>query len=146
MCVDWIRLAQSRVQRRVLVNTVMNCRVSEKAGYFLTSSTTISFVRRTLLRYILTKMQRLFYQKMAQSQENRLRSKCLVWVTKKPHETSTFPEKFHLLRTHSDSLIACGCVFQQKWASSPWGSATLQPSRGSSNCIINTHFNEHAEV
>jgi len=35
--VDWIRLAQVRDHLRVVVNTVMNFRVSLKAGNFLTS-------------------------------------------------------------------------------------------------------------
>jgi hypothetical protein len=35
--VDWIRLAEDRDQLRVVVNTVMNLRVSYKAGNFLTS-------------------------------------------------------------------------------------------------------------
>jgi hypothetical protein len=35
--VDWIHPAQSRGRWRALVNTVMNCRASYKAGDFLTS-------------------------------------------------------------------------------------------------------------
>jgi hypothetical protein len=34
---NWIQLAQDRVQWRALVNTVMNLRFHKKAGYFLTS-------------------------------------------------------------------------------------------------------------
>jgi hypothetical protein len=34
---DWINLAQDRDQWRTLVNTVMNLRVSENAGKFLSS-------------------------------------------------------------------------------------------------------------
>jgi hypothetical protein len=35
--VDWIHLAQDRDQRRAVVNTIINLRVSYKAGSFLTS-------------------------------------------------------------------------------------------------------------
>jgi hypothetical protein len=35
--VNWIHLAQDRVQWRALVNTAMNLRVSSRAGNFLTS-------------------------------------------------------------------------------------------------------------
>jgi hypothetical protein len=38
---------EERVQRRVLMNTVMNLRVPYKAGNFLTSCATISFSRKT---------------------------------------------------------------------------------------------------
>jgi hypothetical protein len=48
--VVWIHLAQYRDQWRALVNTIMNLRVTLKAGNFLTNCVTISFSRRTLLR------------------------------------------------------------------------------------------------
>jgi hypothetical protein len=35
--VDWIHVAQGRARYRALVNTVMNVRVPQKAGSFLTS-------------------------------------------------------------------------------------------------------------
>jgi hypothetical protein len=34
-CVEWIELAQDRIQRRVLVNMAMNVRVPQKAGNFV---------------------------------------------------------------------------------------------------------------
>jgi hypothetical protein len=34
---DWIELAQNRVRQQALVNVVMNLRVPQNAGYFLTS-------------------------------------------------------------------------------------------------------------
>jgi hypothetical protein len=37
-CLDWMHLAQDRDQWRSLVNTVMNLRVPQKAGNFLTIS------------------------------------------------------------------------------------------------------------
>jgi len=46
--VDWIHLTQNRDHWRVLVNTIVNFRVSHKARN-LTSWVTISFSRRTPL-------------------------------------------------------------------------------------------------
>jgi hypothetical protein len=47
--VDWMHWAQDRNQWWPLVNTVMNLRVPEKAGNFLTCRMTISFLKRNLL-------------------------------------------------------------------------------------------------
>jgi hypothetical protein len=46
---DWIDLAQDRVQWKVLVNTVMNLRVPLNAGKFLSSCTIGGFSRRAQL-------------------------------------------------------------------------------------------------
>jgi hypothetical protein len=46
---DWIDLAQNRDQWRTLVNTVMNLRVPQNAGKFLSSCTIDSFSRRAQL-------------------------------------------------------------------------------------------------
>jgi hypothetical protein len=46
--VDWMHLSQDRDSLRVLVVTVMNLRVPEKAGNFMTTSVTLSFSRRSL--------------------------------------------------------------------------------------------------
>jgi len=48
--VDRIHMAQDRAHRQVTTNTVMNLRAPLKAQNFLTSLTTGSFLRRTLLR------------------------------------------------------------------------------------------------
>ena len=46
----WIDLAQDKARWRTLVNAVMNLRVPKNAGNFLTSSGTVTFSGRTLLR------------------------------------------------------------------------------------------------
>jgi hypothetical protein len=47
--VDWIDLAHDRYQWRALVNTVMNLRVPQNAGNFLSDCTIGSFSRRAHL-------------------------------------------------------------------------------------------------
>jgi hypothetical protein len=47
---DWIDLAQDRVQWRTLVNTVMNLRVPQNVGKFLSSCATGCFSRRAQFR------------------------------------------------------------------------------------------------
>jgi hypothetical protein len=47
--VYWIHLVLDRDQWQAVVNTAMNLRVPLKARNFLTSSVTVSFLRRTLL-------------------------------------------------------------------------------------------------
>jgi hypothetical protein len=49
---NWIELAQDRDKLWVLVNVVMNIRVPQNAGNFLTNYKPVSFSRRTLLHAV----------------------------------------------------------------------------------------------
>jgi hypothetical protein len=51
--VEWIHLAKDRDKLRDFENTVMNLRLSKKAGYFLASLSTISSSRKTMLHSII---------------------------------------------------------------------------------------------
>jgi hypothetical protein len=51
--VIWFHVVQDRVQWLVIINTVMNLLVLYKAGNFVTSRASVSFIRRILLNGII---------------------------------------------------------------------------------------------
>jgi hypothetical protein len=55
--VDWIDLAQGRERWRALVKAVMNLRVPQNAGNFLTSCKPVSFSRKTLLHGVINTLR-----------------------------------------------------------------------------------------
>jgi hypothetical protein len=50
--IDWMNLAQDREQWRALVDTIMNRRIAQKAGYSSTSWVTVNFSRKSLLHRV----------------------------------------------------------------------------------------------
>ena len=54
---DWMQLAHKRDRWRAVVNEVMNLRVVQNAGNFLTTCKPVNFSTRTVLRGVISKFQ-----------------------------------------------------------------------------------------
>ena len=111
---DWIELAQDRGRWRVLVNVVMNLRVSWNAGNFLTNWEPISFSRRTLLHGVSTYFTKRKIMKHHMRTFDLLYRYCDISCGQSTPKTLFFPRHTYKIFPSCNKIPTFASIFSQQ--------------------------------